>query len=135
MASGETGLIMEGNKVFNNVVAAKEFMLEYNKANFTKFVVNTNNSKALVYKCAHGVQRKSSCRGGRPRQHYNYLECKALIRMYKYKDGRVMVTMCNLQHNHTIDSATHNLNSEELNDSERDLVLTLKQANAKTSQT
>ena len=44
-------------KVFGTVEDAKEAVSAYNVENFTEFVVETNNKKALVFKCKNGVHR------------------------------------------------------------------------------
>ena len=55
--------------------------------------------------------------------------------MYKSKNGSVKVTRLELEHtNHAINEATHRFKNESLNDEERDLVKTFKEANTKTSQ-
>ena len=106
----------------------------YNSTNFTNFVKTSNCKKSLVYCCRHGVQRSSKSKGTRPNQHYNFVDCKATIRMYKSTNGSLKVTKSILEHsNHVVNENVHRFNSDNLNDEEIDLVRTLKEANTKTS--
>ena len=70
----------------------------------------------------------------RPKQHYNFLGCKAYIRMYKGKSGKIKITTVSLAHNHPTTEEIFNLQNPVLTDDERELGLTLNQANAKPSQ-
>ena len=55
--------------------------------------------------------------------------------MYKSKNGSAKVIQVNLTHtNHPVNEATYHFNKDDLNEDERDLVMTLKEANTKTSQ-
>ena len=113
----------------------KSFVSEYNSSHFTDFVISNNNKKSLVFECKHGRDRKSTSTGKRPKQHYNFLGCKASVRLYKSKkEGSLKVTQVNLVHNHQTTEEIHHLQNASLNDDEKELVLTLKQANARPSQ-
>ena len=119
---------------FDSSADAKSFIENFNRTNFTNFVVNSSNARQLVFKCKHGVERKSSCGGVRPKQHYNFMNCAAIIRLYKRNNGKFKVTHCELTHNHPTTAAIHKFNNAVLNEEDKDLVLTLKEANAKPSQ-
>ena len=135
MASTAEMLLQEGT-LFNSANEAKACVVKYNVDNFSNFVITNNNKKSLVYGCRHAVPtRKSHCGGKRPNQHYNYLGCEASIRMYKLKDGKVKITKVDLLHkNHVTNETNYRFNNDSLNEEERDLVITLKEANTKTSQ-
>ena len=121
--------------VFASLEDAMARISNYNEENFTNFVVTNNNKKSLVYTCRNGVERKSKCGGIRPNQHYNFVDCKAIIRIYKLTDGTLRVSQLNLDHiNHIVSETVHRFNNDSLNDEEIDLVRTLKEANTKTSQ-
>ena len=121
---------------FSSTDDAIAYVSTYNDTNFTNFVRTSNCKKALVYCCRHGIQRSSKFKGARPNQHYNFVDCKATIRMYKSKDGSLKVTRSNLEHsNHIlVNESVHGFNSDNLDEIEIDLVRTLKEANTKTSQ-
>ena len=75
--------------------SAKDAILcvnRYNETNFTNFVVRSRTNRALLYRCRHGIQRASQCKGVRPNQHYNFVGCEAAIRMYISKTGSVKVS-------------------------------------------
>lgn len=93
---------------FNSVEDAKACVNKYNRDNFTNFVISNNNKNSLVYHCRHAVRRKSCSRGKRPNQHYNYVGCTAIIRMYKSKKGTLKVTeSTQLRHtNHVVNEST-----------------------------
>ena len=57
-------------QVFGSIDDAKASVNAYNEANFTNFVVETNNKKSLVYFCRHAIERKSRNGGKRPNQHF-----------------------------------------------------------------
>ena len=133
MASVHDEVLAPG-KEFPNIDDAKTAISVYNDANFTNLKVTTNNSKSLVFECKHGRVRNSKGTGQRPKQHYNYLGCQANVRMYKTKDGKVKVTKVNLEHNHKTTEDIYQLQNQNFTEEERELVLTLNQANAKPSQ-
>ena len=115
---------------FSSTDDAIAYVSKYNEKNFTNIVKTFNCKKALVYCYRHGIQRSSKSKGARPNQHYNFVDCKATIRMYKSNNGS------NLQHsNHIlVNECVHGFNSDNLDEIEIDLVRTLKEANTKTSQ-
>ena len=77
----------------------KSRVIQYNIENFSNFVIETNNKNAVKITCKHGRNRKSKCRGKRAKQHYNYLGCKAFVRLYKSsKKGTITVTQVDLDH-------------------------------------
>lgn len=126
--------VIEG-KIFESIKDAKEYVNSFNKNNLTNFVIDSHNKKSLVYKCCHAVDRKSRSKGVRPKQHYNFVGCTAFIRMYKSKDGKVRVTKSDLEHiNHVVDEYSYRYKNDQLNEEETELVMTLKEANTKTSQ-
>ena len=85
--------VLQPGLCFDTTEQAKQFMINYNKKNFTNFVIASNCKKTLVYMCKHGKPAgkngKSSSTGKRPKQHYNNLGCEASIRMYKSKDNEI----------------------------------------------
>ena len=87
---------------FSSVEDAKKAVSKYNGTNFTNLTVTTNNSKSLVFECKHGRVRNCKNTGKRPNQHYNFLGCGAVVRLYKSKDGRMKITKVNLEHNHPV---------------------------------
>ena len=127
--------IFEVGKIFSSIEEVKTAILEYNSLNYTDFVIRSNNSKSVYVECKHGRERKSESTGKRPKQHYNFLGCKAFIRLYKSKDGRIKVTKLILEHcNHPTTSEIYQHNHALLDEEDEELVLTLKDANAKPSQ-
>ena len=124
-------------KVYNSVDEVKSDISSYNDQHFTNFVVSTNNKRSLLIKCSHGRERKSESSGSRPKQHYNFLDCKASISFYKSQKAEntsVKITQVNLTHNHAVSKEIHDFQSTPLSEEEKQLVLTLKEANAKPSQ-
>ena len=79
--------------VFTSTDDAIACVDRYNETNFTNFVVRSRTSQVLLYRCRHGIQRTSKCKGVRPNQHYNFVGCEATIRMYKSKNGSLKVTL------------------------------------------
>lgn len=65
-------------------------------------VVSRHSQKQIVYKCCHGIERKSKCRGERPNQHYFFKGCTAKINLYKNKENEWKVTKVSLNHNHSV---------------------------------
>ena len=122
------------NREFDSADEAKKYIEEYNSRFFTNFVVFSSNSRQIVFRCKHGVERKSKCGGKRPKQHYNYMDCSAFIRLYKRNNQKFKVTKFDFTHNHPTTAAIHGFNNANLNDEDRHLILTLKEASAKTSQ-
>ena len=109
--------------VFTSTDDAIACVDRYNETNFTNFVVRSRTSQVLLYRCRHGIQRTSKCKGVRPNQHYNFVGCEATIRMYKSKNGSLKVTQLNLNHaNHVVNETVHRFNNDNLNNEEIDLV-------------
>ena len=50
---------------FKNVDDVKSFIKNYNKKNFTCFIIATNNQRQLQVKCKHGLDRPSKSTGKR----------------------------------------------------------------------
>ena len=120
---------------FSSSEEVKTLIRRYNDKHFTDFVVNSCNKRQMVFKCKHGVERKSRSQGKRPNQHYSNMDCEAMIRLYRAKDGKWKVTKFHSSHkNHVISEGAHRFNNTNLTADEQDLVLTLKEANTKTSQ-
>ena len=108
----------------------------YNEINFTNFVVSMNNKKSLVIQCTNGRERKSESKGQMPMQHYHYLGCEASINLYKSQKSvfSMKMTKVHVCHNHTVSKDVHNVQHPVLDHEEKELILTLKEANAKPSQ-
>ena len=122
-------------KSFSTIEEVKACIKEFNERNFTNFVISCNNKKSIYIECKHGRERKCQSSGKRPRQHYNFLGCKASIRLFKSKNGSIKVTTVNLEHtNHEPTREIHEHQNATLDEEDRDLVLTLKEANTKPSQ-
>ena len=119
---------------FENVSDVKTFIAEYNETHFTNFVFTSSNSRQINIRCKHGYDRKSRCTGKRPKQHLNFMDCQGYIRLYKGKSEKYKITSNNLTHNHPTTATIHQFNNAVLNEEDRDLLLTLKEANAKPSQ-
>ena len=99
--------------VFASLEDAMARISNYNEENFTNFVITSNNKKSLVYTCRNGVERKSKCGGIRPNQHYNFVGCKATIRIYKLTDGTLRVSQLNLDHiNHIVSETVHRFDND-----------------------
>ena len=75
--------------LYSNLDDAKTAILKYNVTHFTNFTITNNNANSLVCGCKHGRLRNSKSIGKRPNQHYNFLGCSAIVRMYKSKDGQI----------------------------------------------
>ena len=84
--SGNEDTFLNG-KVFIDIKELKDCIVEYNARNFTNFVITSNHKKAVVIQCKHSRERKSECSGRRPRQHYNFLGCKAFVRLYTSQEN------------------------------------------------
>ena len=125
-------------KTFESTESAKEYMRLYNESNFTEYIVETNSSRCLVFSCKHSMYRESKSTGKRVQQHYNYLACGARIRMYKSQKadetGKVKITKVELAHNHPVTREIYENQHITLTDTEKELISTLKAANAKDSQ-
>ena len=129
---------MEKNKKFANVEEVKEFMKRYNEENYTNFIVQTNNKRSMTFVCKHGYHRDSTSKGIRGNLTYNFLGCTAKIRLYKAQKGgdigTLSVTAVDLQHNHSTSKEIFESENVNFIEDEKDLILTLKDANAKPSQ-
>jgi len=90
-------------KVYNSIDEVKAAVLTFNQQNFTRFIITSNNKKSLVVQCTHGRQRKSKSCGIRPNQKYNFLGCKATIKVYKSQKAKdLRITHVDLSHNHPV---------------------------------
>ena len=131
-------ILFERGRVFHSIEELKECVRRYNDKHFTNFIIRSNNKNAVVIGCRHGIERQSKSSGKRPKQHYNFLGCDAFVRLYKsQKPGAysMKVTKVNLEHtNHEPTEEIHQYENSCLDEDDRDLVLTLKEANAKPSQ-
>ena len=105
------------------------------RVQFPVFVISSSNKKGLLIQCKHARERKTESSGKRPKQHYNFLGCKASLRVYiSQKDGTLKITQSNLQHsNHECSEEIFSFQNTTLDD-DKDLVMTLKEANTKPSQ-
>ena len=77
--------------------------------------------------------------GEKNEQHYNYLGCTAYARLYKsQKEGATTMKTAKVGFDHTANHETTEKNEEYenaiLDEDDRDLIRTLKEANAKPSQ-
>ena len=130
--------VLEVQKIFDDTEAAKNFMKKYNEENYTEFIVSSNCKKSLIFSCKHSIYRDSRSTGERVKHHFNYLACPAKIRMYKSqnptKAGSVKITQMNLEHSHPICKEIFENQNVVFTDEEKDLIATLKAANAKNSQ-
>ena len=121
-------------KVFQDVNEVKLAASEYNNECFTDFVITTNNKKCLVVECKQGRQWKYEGTSKKPKQHYNFLGFEASFNVYKTKDNTLKLTKANLNHNHVVSKAIHEMEKVVLNDEEKELILTLNEANIRPSQ-
>ena len=126
------------NKVFENVAAAKNAIALFNKKNFCDFVIRSNNQKTLLAVCKHGIERKSFSKGHRANLRYNFVDCKARVRMYKSQvtgNSSLKVTSLVLEHNgHMVHEDIYNRENVHITDEEQELIKTLAEANTKPSQ-
>ena len=133
----DTSEFKTGQK-FETVEKVKEFTKNYNEKNFTNFVVAPNNKRSMVLVCKHGVHRDSKSKGKRENQRYNYLGCTAKIRIYKSQkgegEGTLKVTAVDLGHNHATSKEIFEMENVNFTEEEKELIGTLKAANAKPSQ-
>ena len=120
---------------FDNKYDVKVYVEEFNKKNFTNFVIESKNSQTMMFYCKHGVHRNSKSNGTRVNQHYNYLACSARIRLYRGVNSSCFkVTKADLEHNHPITKEFYESQNVNITDAEKDLITTLQAANAKPSQ-
>ena len=123
---------------FENVLKVKEFVKKYNEEHFTNLVVQSNNKRAMLLVCKHSVHRDSKSKGKREILSYNYLGCPVKIRMYKSQKGDeigvVKVTAVDLSHNHSTSKEIFEAENVNFTEDEKELIGTLKAANAKPSQ-
>ena len=132
--TGEVGEEIREGQIYETVEAAKECVNQYNRRKFQNFVVNNNNKKSLEFVCKYSVHRESDSKGKREHLHYNFMGCKAKIRLYKsLKEGKLKVTILDLEHNHPSSQEIYENEHANFTDEEKDLMLTLKAANAKPS--
>ena len=96
--------LLEVGKVFRGEEVAKAAVDDFGKTNFVDFVVDTNNKLCLKYVCKHGARFRPRCSGERPKQHYNALECSAVISFYKSPklNGGTKCTRLEDIHNHPV---------------------------------
>ena len=124
-------------QVFQDEEGAKVFLKKYNEKHFTELVIRTNNKKAMVVKCKHGVHRKSESKDLRPNQHFNFVGCNAQVNFYKSQvPGAVSlkVTNVNLDHNdHELSEDLYNRTKVKLTEEDEDLVKILVAAKSKPS--
>lgn len=124
-------------QVFKNEEAAKVFLKDYNRKNFTEFRIRTNFKKAMVLTCKHGIFRTTTSKDIRPNTHFNFVGCKAKINCYKSQvvgSTSVRVTQVNLEHNdHEVNQDVYNQATVNFTEEEEDLIKILKDANTKPS--
>ena len=125
-------------KIFENEEEAKNFIANYNKKHFTEFVIVTNNKRSLVVACKYGYNRPSESKGIRRNLHYNFVDCKAKINMFKSQvQGKktLKVTSVNIDHSgHVVDEDVYNRLNINITEEETELIKTLAGGNAKPSQ-
>ena len=124
-------------KVYDSVDDVKSDISLYNNTHFMNFVISTNNKRSILIHCSHGRERKSESSGPMPKRRYNFLGCNASISLYKSQKANVSsvkVTQVNLPHNHTVSKEIHESQNSSLSEEEKQLLLMLKEANAKPSQ-
>ena len=117
---------------YENVEEVKRARNLMNKQLHTDFIINTNKKKSITLICKQGKKRKFVGNGLRPNQHVNFLGCKAKINLYKNDNlHRYRVTSSDIQHNHKLSEESDNM---LIDDSDKELIMTLKDGNAKASQ-
>ena len=62
------------NQVFQNEDEVKKFLDNYNRKNFSDFVIKTNNKRSLIALCKYGYNRPSESKGIRKNLHYNFVD-------------------------------------------------------------
>ena len=126
----EAHLLKEGDS-FATVEDAKDAVKEFGSAFFADFKVNTNNKYSLRYFCKHGGRNKEkTATGARKKLHYNHMDCKASISVYKsQKDGSITCTKINNEHTHPVSQAIFDHDNVELTQTELDLCAILKNGN------
>ena len=123
---------------FKDETEAKEFIKTFNQENFCEFVVGTNNKKSLYFCCTHS--RKRDYRGNigtRKGQHYNWLDCKAKIYLYKSQkrdDESLKVTQINLEHSQPVSKEIYKQKNTNYSEEEKEMVKNLNSANASARQ-
>ena len=122
-------LEMNVGKVFGSVQEARHFMKRYNDENACEFRCETNNHNSLVFKCKKRFERAYKGTGIRPKQHYNYLECKAFVRCYKTQAreriGELKITRLDLEHSHELDRILYDQENVKINPEEESMIKTL----------
>ena len=126
------------DQVFQNEDEARKFLDTFNKRNFCDFVIKTNNKKSLIALCKYGYNRPSESRGVRKNLHYNFVDCKARITMYKSQfagNTTLKVTQVNTVHSgHVVNEDVYKRLNVNITDEETELIKTLAGGNAKPSQ-
>ena len=93
MMAAERGINFIVGQKFGTVEEVKKQIKDYNKANFSCFVIGTNNKHQLQAKCKHGAERASKSTGKRTNLHVNYVGCLAKVIFFKSaKDGSYKLT-------------------------------------------
>ena len=126
---------LRAGDILANAEEAKEMVKQFSEANFVDFKVDTNNSKTLKFVCKHGERLRSRSKGDRPKQHYNFIDCKATISFYKSKkDGTCKCTRLDNIHNHPVSEQFYKFDNVTLTEEEIDLCANLRSGNCKPSQ-
>ena len=114
---------------------AKAMVLKFNQDNFVDFVVETNNQKSLRFVCKHGARQRARSKGQRPKQHQNFLDCKAAISFYKsLKNGTIKCTKIYNEHNHPVSEQIYKSKNVALTEEEIVMSSNLRSGNCKPSQ-
>ena len=85
----------------------------------------------MLIEYRHERERQSTSSGKRPKQRYNFLRCASQT----IGSSTMKQTQVNLGHkNHETTEEIHRYDDTYLDENDRDLVLTMKEANAKPSE-
>ena len=131
-----SGINLIEGQVFCSELEAKQAVKNFCETNYVSFRVDTNNKQCLKFCCKNGGRiRGSKTQGERIHQHYNQMNCPALVRFYKSKkDGSLTCTKIVNEHSHAVTAAIYNRDNVQLEQEEIDLCLSLKSGNCKPSQ-
>ena len=124
---------LKEGQLYVSEIEAKQAVRIFSETNYVSFRVDTNNKQCLKYCCKNGGRvRDTKIQGERVHQHYNHMNCSALIRFYKSKkDGSLTCTKIVNQHTHPVTAAIYNKDNVQLEKDELNLCLSLKNGNCK----
>ena len=113
--------LIEG-QVFSPELEAKQAVKNYCETNYVSFRVDTNNKQCLKFCCKNGGRiRGPKTQGERIHQHYNQMNCPALVRFYKSKKDRTLTcTKIVNEHSHSVTAAIYNRDNVQLEQEEID---------------